>query len=60
MPLFAFGTTLRGADYIKFPINRTSNSVANTTAHSGEFCVHHILWQLKNLLYSTLMSLNLD
>ncbi|KAK9503210.1 hypothetical protein O3M35_011828 [Rhynocoris fuscipes] len=47
----------------KFQINRT-NSVANRTVQSCQFCIHHILRtalaSLKILLYSIQMLLNLD
>ncbi|KAK9499918.1 hypothetical protein O3M35_002855 [Rhynocoris fuscipes] len=46
--------------YRKFQINRT-NSIANRTVQTCEFCVHHILKnglsQLKNCLYFSLMLL---
>ncbi|KAK9510289.1 hypothetical protein O3M35_005106 [Rhynocoris fuscipes] len=42
MQLFAFGATLRREDYIKISKFRT-NMVANRTAQSCKFCVHHNL-----------------
>ncbi|KAK9512259.1 hypothetical protein O3M35_000727 [Rhynocoris fuscipes] len=51
------------ATILKFQINRTNN-VANTTAQSCEFCVHHIsrtaIASLNIFLYASLMLLNLD
>ncbi|KAK9506389.1 hypothetical protein O3M35_008340 [Rhynocoris fuscipes] len=63
MQLFAFGTTSRCADYIKISRHST-NSVANRSAHSCEFCIHYIsrtaVCSLNFFLYSSLMLLNLD
>ncbi|KAK9503721.1 hypothetical protein O3M35_010223 [Rhynocoris fuscipes] len=61
---FLHSVQLQDAQIIlKFQINRT-NSVANTTAQSFEFCVHHIsrtaVGSLKFFSYSILMLLNLD
>ncbi|KAK9512127.1 hypothetical protein O3M35_000623 [Rhynocoris fuscipes] len=39
---FVFGTTWQCQIVSKFQVNRT-NSVANRTSQSCEFCVHHIL-----------------